>query len=210
MTHTQLIFVFLVVEFLYKGWMTWFQMWSVFSLCGLLYIRAWPFQTCPFTRYICSLRVRPSGVWTFLQWVWNLQECSLLLQQSFLPWLLRNKAGELGREMQKIAIEHRKHILCIQTPPLHKPQKNEKTELKISHTYGYQNKCDYVNVHTHIHTIICSMFRWVLYITTCYSIKSSEIIYHQNKIWCLKYYLWKNRMFFSGEGRNLHIRVKQV
>ena len=123
-------------NFFTKGCITWFQMWSVFSLCGLLYIRAWPFQTCPFTWYICFLRVRPSGVWTFLQWVWNLQECSPLLQRSFLPWLLRKKAGELGREMQKIAIEHRKHILCIQTPPLHKPQKNEKTELKITHTYS--------------------------------------------------------------------------
>lgn len=43
---------------------------------------------------------------------------------------------ETGREMQKISTEHTKHSLVIQIPPLHKPQKNEKKELRITHTYG--------------------------------------------------------------------------
>ena len=38
--------------------------------------------------------------------------------------------------MQKIVIEHRKYSSVIQVPPLHKPQKNEKKELRITHTYG--------------------------------------------------------------------------
>ena len=38
--------------------------------------------------------------------------------------------------MQKIVIEHRKYSSVIQILPLHKPQKNEKKELRITHTYG--------------------------------------------------------------------------
>lgn len=64
-------------NFITKGWITWSWMWSVSSLCGLHYISTWPSQACPFTWYPCFLRARPSGVSTFLQWVWNLQEYSL-------------------------------------------------------------------------------------------------------------------------------------
>lgn len=62
--------------------------------------------------------------------------------------------------MQKISTEHIKHSLVIQIPPLHKPQKKKRKKgiKNYSHIW-YQNKCDYVNVYTYIHTIICSMLR---------------------------------------------------
>lgn len=77
MPHTQVIFVFLVVEFHYKRM-------DNLILNVVCFLTVWsplhqhlPSQACPFTWYPCFLRARPSGVSTFLQWVWNLQEYSL-------------------------------------------------------------------------------------------------------------------------------------
>lgn len=68
-------------NFFTKGWITWSRVWSLFSLCGLplhqlLTLWGLPLLEVPLLSGREVLRV-----WTFLQWVWNWQACSLLLQQ---------------------------------------------------------------------------------------------------------------------------------
>ena len=56
------IFIFRVVEFLYKDWLPDQAVWSLFSLCGLPVPQPLTTQACPSMRSPCFVRARWPGV----------------------------------------------------------------------------------------------------------------------------------------------------